>query len=357
MEARPRLLLVAAVAVFVSVSAAAGAAVVINVKNYGAHGNGVNDDTKPLMAAWKAACGSAGAVTMVVAPGTYYIGPVQFHGPCKASTLTFQLQGTLKAATDLKRFGNDWIEFGWVNGLTVAGGVIDGQGAASWPFNKCPIRKDCKVLPTPEHGGARRDVGEPQVLPHGAAVGEERPDERAEDPSAAQQPQHGRHPHRAQQRGVHRGHAHRHGRRLHLRRPGKRQRGGLPRAVRPGPRHERRQPGPILRRGRRHAGARPRHDLHGHHQRRPHQDLGELAVQEQRRAHGLREHGHEGRPEPYHHRPEVLPLLQLRAQVRVRGHSQGHSLQEHQGHGDYAGGGVASLRRAVPGSGAAGRGP
>ena len=60
------------------------------------------------------------------------------------------MQGTLKAATDLKRFGNDWIEFGWVKGLTVAGqnGIIDGQGAASWPFNKCPIRKDCKVLPT-----------------------------------------------------------------------------------------------------------------------------------------------------------------------------------------------------------------
>lgn len=58
------------------------------------------------------------------------------------------MQGTLKAASDLKRFGNDWIEFGWVNGLTVAGGIIDGQGAASWPFNKCPVRKDCKVLPT-----------------------------------------------------------------------------------------------------------------------------------------------------------------------------------------------------------------
>lgn len=58
------------------------------------------------------------------------------------------VQGTLKATTDLKRFGNDWIEFGWVNGLTVAGGVFDGQGAASWPFNKCPIRKDCNVLPT-----------------------------------------------------------------------------------------------------------------------------------------------------------------------------------------------------------------
>ncbi|CAL5007067.1 unnamed protein product [Urochloa decumbens] len=143
MEARLALVVFALLA-----SASVAAANVMNVKNYGAKGNGVVDDTKPLMSAWKAACAAAGAVTLVVPTGTYYIGPVQFHGPCKASTLTFQLQGTLKAATDLKRFGNDWIEFGWVNGLTVAGGVIDGQGAASWPFNKCPVRKDCKVLPT-----------------------------------------------------------------------------------------------------------------------------------------------------------------------------------------------------------------
>ena len=60
------------------------------------------------------------------------------------------VQGTLKAATDLKRFGTDWIEFGWVKDLTVTGqnGIIDGQGAASWPFNKCPIQKDCRILPT-----------------------------------------------------------------------------------------------------------------------------------------------------------------------------------------------------------------
>ncbi|KAL6639947.1 hypothetical protein ACP70R_022257 [Stipagrostis hirtigluma subsp. patula] len=145
MEARPRLLLVV-VAVAAAVSAAG--ANNFNAKNYGAKGNGVVDDTKPLMAAWKAACQTAGAVTLVVPPGSYHIGPVQFHGPCKASSLTFQLQGTLKAASDLKRFGNDWIEFGWTNGLTVVGGTIDGQGAASWPFNKCPVRKDCKVLPT-----------------------------------------------------------------------------------------------------------------------------------------------------------------------------------------------------------------
>ena len=47
---------------------------------------------QPLMTAW----GTAGAVTMVLllSPGTYYIGPVQFHGPCNASTLTFQLQAS-----------------------------------------------------------------------------------------------------------------------------------------------------------------------------------------------------------------------------------------------------------------------
>ncbi|KAM3370332.1 hypothetical protein ACQJBY_017935 [Aegilops geniculata] len=122
-----------------------------NAKNFGAEGNGTNDDTKALMAAWKAACGASGTVTLLIPPGTYYIGPTKFHGPCKASAITFLLQGTLKAATDLRRFGNDWIEFGWVKDLTVAGqnnAIINGQGAASWPFNKCPIQKDCKVLPT-----------------------------------------------------------------------------------------------------------------------------------------------------------------------------------------------------------------
>ncbi|EMS67494.1 Exopolygalacturonase [Triticum urartu] len=183
MEARPPVLVIVVVALcvvslcggvaaaenltlarlFPSSSYHGAAAVTYNVKNYGAKGNGATDDTKALMAAWKVACAAAGAVTLQVPAGVYYMGPTQFHGPCKATSLTFLLQaskhapcscvggGTLKAATDLSRFGNDWIEFGWVKGLIVAGqngAAIDGQGAASWPFNKCPIRKDCKVLPT-----------------------------------------------------------------------------------------------------------------------------------------------------------------------------------------------------------------
>ncbi|KAM0915494.1 hypothetical protein ACQ4PT_010809 [Festuca glaucescens] len=133
MGARPRLLVVV-VALYVASLVAAAENVTVgqllptssyhrgaatyNAKNYGAKGNGANDDTKALMAAWKVACEASGTVTLMILPGTYYIGPTQFHGPCKASTLTFLLQGTLKAATDLKRFGNDWIEFGWVKDLT-----------------------------------------------------------------------------------------------------------------------------------------------------------------------------------------------------------------------------------------------
>ncbi|KAF7003761.1 hypothetical protein CFC21_019049 [Triticum aestivum] len=139
------------VAQLLPISSYHGGLATYNAKNFGAEGNGTNDDTKALMAAWKAACGAYGTVTLLIPPGTYYIGPTKFHGPCKASAITFLLQGTLKAATDLRRFGNDWIEFGWVKDLTVTGqnnAIINGQGAASWPFNKCPFQKDCKVLPT-----------------------------------------------------------------------------------------------------------------------------------------------------------------------------------------------------------------
>ncbi|KAG0499141.1 hypothetical protein HPP92_003832 [Vanilla planifolia] len=122
----------------------------INVMNYGARADGRSDDTKAFMEAWKAACGSSGAVKLVIPRGTYLVGPLLFNGPCKdVLSLRIELQGTMKATTELNRYKNTaWVQFGWVNGLSLMGGVFDGQGAASWPYNNCPKQMDCKVLPT-----------------------------------------------------------------------------------------------------------------------------------------------------------------------------------------------------------------
>ncbi|CAL9757267.1 unnamed protein product [Musa acuminata subsp. burmannicoides] len=123
-----------------------------DVKDFGAKANGMSDDSKAFLAAWDAACKSSGKVKILVPSGTYLLNPVKFSGPCRdVQTLEFMLQGTLKATTDLNKFGNGegWVQFGRVDGLTVTGGgTFDGQGAVTWPYNKCPKEKNCKVLPT-----------------------------------------------------------------------------------------------------------------------------------------------------------------------------------------------------------------
>lgn len=123
-----------------------------NVKSFGARGDGRNDDSHAFTAAWKAACGATGSAKLLIPKGTYLLGPVKFVGPCKTvRSITVQMQGYLKATTDLNRYGSsdDWIEFGWVEGLTLTGGgTFDGQGAESWPYNKCPTSAHCKILPT-----------------------------------------------------------------------------------------------------------------------------------------------------------------------------------------------------------------
>ena len=46
------------------------------------------------------------------------------------------------------KFGSGWIEFAWIEGLTLTGGgVLDGQGAEAWPFSKCPTSPNCDLLP------------------------------------------------------------------------------------------------------------------------------------------------------------------------------------------------------------------
>nr|CAD1825370.1 unnamed protein product [Ananas comosus var. bracteatus] len=123
-----------------------------NVLHFGARADGLTDDSNAFMEAWKAACASSGTVRLHIPRGTYFVGPVKFTGPCvNVHSLTVYMKGYLKASTDLSKYvkGDDWIEIGWVDRLTLTGfGTFDGQGSVSWPYNNCPTKKNCKVLPT-----------------------------------------------------------------------------------------------------------------------------------------------------------------------------------------------------------------
>lgn len=121
-----------------------------NVKNFGARADGVTDNSQAFLAAWEAACNSSGAVKLVIPSGTYFLNPIRFKGPCRdVQSLTVQIQGTLKASTDLKKYAGVWVAFGWVDNLTLTGGgTFDGQGEVTWPLTTCPKNRNCKVPPT-----------------------------------------------------------------------------------------------------------------------------------------------------------------------------------------------------------------
>ncbi|XP_042423295.1 exopolygalacturonase-like [Zingiber officinale] len=123
-----------------------------NVRDFGAKGNGVTDDSQAFMEAWKKACASSGRTKVLVPAGTYFLNPIEFSGPCKdVNDLIFQFHGTLKASTDLNKYVNrrGWVAFGWLDHLTLTGGgTFDAQGEVSWPFNKCPTQKNCNPLPS-----------------------------------------------------------------------------------------------------------------------------------------------------------------------------------------------------------------
>ncbi|KAK9937350.1 hypothetical protein M0R45_014147 [Rubus argutus] len=107
-----------------------------NVKSYGAKADGQTDDSKAFTAAWKEACQSKGRVHLIIPRGTYMVGPLRFSGPCQnVSSLSLRVKGYLKATTVLSKyeFGGGWIEFAWMEGLSLTGGgTFDGQGAKAW---------------------------------------------------------------------------------------------------------------------------------------------------------------------------------------------------------------------------------
>ncbi|RRT55557.1 hypothetical protein B296_00029912 [Ensete ventricosum] len=111
-----------------------------NVLDYGAHGDGVSDDTK---AAWAAACDGAPSTVIVPSSFEFLVGPISFSGPCK-SNVVFQVDGKVIAPSSGRKAWSSgllqWLEFRVLKGIRIEGqGIIEGQGSAWWSSSSSPL--------------------------------------------------------------------------------------------------------------------------------------------------------------------------------------------------------------------------
>ncbi|KAJ6734076.1 hypothetical protein OIU79_001358 [Salix purpurea] len=137
-----------------------------SVLSYGAKPDGRTDSTKAFAAAWSRACASTKPATIYVPRGRFYLGQVRFQGPCKNHAILLRIDGTLVAPSDYKVIGNakNWLIFENVNGVTVSGGTLDGQGAALWSCKKsgkgsCPSGATCKGVKVSAAGNSPNTDG------------------------------------------------------------------------------------------------------------------------------------------------------------------------------------------------------
>jgi len=109
-----------------------------NVKDFGAKGDNQTDNTEAIQKAINAAT-SAGGGKVVISPGIYLCGPLQF-----ASNLALQIDSTaILKMLALDKYpggtasGTDFIFGSKLHDVAIIGkGTIDGQGSPWWPFAK-----------------------------------------------------------------------------------------------------------------------------------------------------------------------------------------------------------------------------
>ncbi|KAF3443115.1 hypothetical protein FNV43_RR17036 [Rhamnella rubrinervis] len=113
---------------------ASPSAVTFNVVGLGAKPDGKTDSTTAFLFAWSKACGSVNPTVIYVPVGRFLLRNAVFSGQCKNSAITFRIAGTLVAPSDYRVIGNagNWLMFYDVNGVTISGGILDGQGTALW---------------------------------------------------------------------------------------------------------------------------------------------------------------------------------------------------------------------------------
>ncbi|KAK6912192.1 Glycoside hydrolase, family 28, partial [Dillenia turbinata] len=126
---------------------------VISVLNYGAKGNGLNDDTQAFQDAWDLACmNSSRAEVLIPAGRTYLVLPIDFAGPCRSKVI-LRISGTIVAPKDPDVWKGlnplKWLYFHGVRHLTVeGGGEINGMGEEWWA-RSCKTNKKNPCLHAP----------------------------------------------------------------------------------------------------------------------------------------------------------------------------------------------------------------
>ncbi|GMH03635.1 hypothetical protein Nepgr_005474 [Nepenthes gracilis] len=127
---------------------------VLLVSDFGAKGDGLNDDTEAFRSVWKLACSTSPWSKIVIKAGQIHLlKPIDFAGPCHGK-VTLSILGTIVAPKDPDRWhGLDprkWLYFHGVNHLTVeGGGTINGMGEEWWAQScKVNASKACQHAPT-----------------------------------------------------------------------------------------------------------------------------------------------------------------------------------------------------------------
>uniref|UniRef100_A0A1D1YGY4 endo-polygalacturonase n=2 Tax=Anthurium amnicola TaxID=1678845 RepID=A0A1D1YGY4_9ARAE len=130
---------------------------ILSVKDYGAVGDGVTDDTQAFKDAWFAACSSTSDKTILKVPEKHYylVRPIDFAGPC-SSNVTLRILGSIHAPQNpsiwRKQNPHRWLYFHGISHLALRGrgvGIVNGMGEKWWA-KSCKTKKinPCRPSPT-----------------------------------------------------------------------------------------------------------------------------------------------------------------------------------------------------------------
>ncbi|KAH1079026.1 Polygalacturonase [Glycine soja] len=112
---------------------------ILDVRKFGAIGDGETDDTGSFKMAWDSACQSESAVNVILVPQgfSFLIQSTIFTGPCQG-VLVLKVDGTLMPPDGPESWPKNnsrhqWLVFYRINGMSLEGsGLIDGRGEKWW---------------------------------------------------------------------------------------------------------------------------------------------------------------------------------------------------------------------------------